>query len=201
MELNFCCVVEPVDSFSEKIVVGGSSLLSEVLVFVCKLQRSYSLLEPLFSCCQSALIQCNLVSFLLDWISFARWCSSRSYVMSVRMLQTSLLGYQYVWAKLEVLRRLFSLIALVSLFCFSYAASLCYLFVGGSKTFRYFGSEVVSLLVSAFALGHFVAGGGWILPWLPDVLLLCVLEEILRRSFYFKALDFQISLRNLLHFC
>ena len=94
--------------------------------------------------------------------------------------------------ELEVLRRLFPLIALVSLFWFEHAASCYYLFVFGSDSFRYFGSEV--------ALCHFVAGV-WILPWLTDVLLLCVIEEILRRSFYFKALVFQISLCNLQHFC
>jgi len=203
MDSSFCCVAELVDFSRAKHVVNDSTLFSEYLLCVGKVQRSYSPLEPLFLCCQLALLQCNVVSFLRDLVSLAQLFASQPNVMNVQTLKISWRGDQYLWDKFEMLRRLFLLIALVSHFCFAFAVLLCSLFVFSFDAFCYFGFEDLPLLASTFVtLGHHVVSGvEWMLPWLNVVMLLLMTEEIPRRFSYYKALDFLISFSNLHYDC
>jgi hypothetical protein len=133
---------------------------------------------------------------MLSLVTMAQCCYSWSFVIGIRMLSPSMQRYLFLQIKIEVLRRLFSLIALVSLFYFA-STSVCCL-IGFSFCYTYnFGCDGLLLLVSAcFRSSSLVSGVERIVTRVQDMIPLSVIKGFLRRHFNHKALDFLISTGN-----
>jgi len=205
MGLGSLALVESVVSLHGYMAID--ELVSSTGVFRCmgKKQRCHSPLKPLLSCLQASLLQFDeLAFFILSLV----WIVQRSLLLHfsrIRMLLALLHGFKYVWVQNGVLRRHFSFKALVSSFDSVPTFFYC-LRASGCRSFGNSVSVIVGLC--CFLLLFFFSSMvtlalelKWIVLGLYDLVRLCLVDELLRRSYHLKALVVLISSRILHLFC